>query len=293
VGADPTVTVSVVIPTLNGAATLGEQLEALTAQSTEYPFEVIVVDNGSTDATVDLVAGWAARDPRVRLVTEAHRGPNIARNSGVRAAVGDRILLCDCDDIVAAGWVQHLADALGHADLVGGPLDTQSLNHAETRRRWGVGERLELDGPAYGFLWAPYGANCGFTRAAWERVGGFDERFSPGGEDFAFFWRAQLAGCSARFVLEAIVAYRLRADWQAIWRRQYRFGKANVAVFAEFRAHGLPRSPTMVAVKGWLWSLGTAPLAAVVPRRRPSWIRTTAKRAGRLVGSVRHRAVYL
>jgi GT2 family glycosyltransferase len=89
--------VSVVIPAYNGTAFLGETLQSLAAQ-TLTDWEAIVVDDCSTDATRDLVRGWA--DPRVRLIGSAvNGGPILARNRGVAAARGRYIAGLDQDDL--------------------------------------------------------------------------------------------------------------------------------------------------------------------------------------------------
>ena len=96
---------SVVLPTLNGAKTIGEQLAALLHQTTSRPYEVIVVDNGSTDDLSDVVTAFQAGPVPVSLITAVPPGLNRARNAGVKFADGENILLCDCDDIVGLVWM--------------------------------------------------------------------------------------------------------------------------------------------------------------------------------------------
>ena len=121
--------VSVVIPAHNAAETLRAQLDAVRSQSCAEPFEIVVVDNASTDATPDLLAEVAALDARVRCIraTDA-RGPSYARNVGVAAAAGDIIVCCDADDIVADGWLAAMVAALARAEIVAGVLAVDELN---------------------------------------------------------------------------------------------------------------------------------------------------------------------
>lgn len=95
--------VSVVIPALNEQQTLPACLDALAAQ-TEKPFEVIVVDNGSSDKTVEI----AARYPFVTVLHEPTQGRVYARNAGFAAARGDVIARIDADAIVPPDWVAHI-----------------------------------------------------------------------------------------------------------------------------------------------------------------------------------------
>jgi glycosyltransferase involved in cell wall biosynthesis len=90
--------VSVVLPVWNGQAFVGEAIASILAQ--RYPrLELLVADDGSTDATVDIVAGWARGDARVRLLRLAHRGQSAAINTAVAEARGDLIARMDHDDI--------------------------------------------------------------------------------------------------------------------------------------------------------------------------------------------------
>jgi glycosyltransferase involved in cell wall biosynthesis len=98
----PLPSVSVVIPVLNGAATIGDTLDSLMAQSpVPGSMEIIVVDNGSTDATQEIVL----RYPAVTLLHESRRGPAAARDTGLRAARGEVILYCDADTLLTRRWV--------------------------------------------------------------------------------------------------------------------------------------------------------------------------------------------
>lgn len=283
--------ISVVMPVLDVEHTVLQAVQAVLAQATDFEFELVVVDNGSTDRTRLLLAGLG--DPRLRVVDEPTTGLNRARNTGVRHARADLVALCDGDDEVCTGWLPALYHGLGEAELVGGRLLLRALNTDETRQRWGLGESVATTRTQYDFLPAPYGANCGFRRAAWDALGGFDERFSSGGDDFEFFWRGQMHGFRFQHIAEAGVQYRLRGTWRAIARRQFRFGKANVDVYRRFRGDGLPRSSTAVAVRSWLWLALNAPVAAVIRERRGEWLRVGARRAGRLVRSVRSKTAYL
>ncbi len=91
------VKVSVVIPVYNGAECLGECLDSVAAQSlTEL--EVLCVDDGSTDATPDILARYAASDRRFRVITQENAGPGVARNTGMAQAAGEYLIFLDADD---------------------------------------------------------------------------------------------------------------------------------------------------------------------------------------------------
>ncbi|TQS70171.1 glycosyltransferase [Rhodobacteraceae bacterium] len=132
---------SIIVPTFNSAATLGETLEALCAQ-TWGDLEIIVVNDGSTDHSADVAMAHSARDPRIRMITQANRGLAGARNSGIAAARGALIGFCDADDrwrpTKLAAHVAHLEAAPDVGlSYSGSTLISQSglpFGHAQTPR---------------------------------------------------------------------------------------------------------------------------------------------------------------
>lgn len=283
--------VSIVVPVRNGAATLGEQLEAL-ARMDEAPcdVEVVVADNGSTDATAELAQAFVGRLP-LRVVGCGHAsGINVARNCGVRAASGDRVLLCDADDQVDAGWLaaMHRAFEAG-GEVLGGPLDYRRLNPS-TVRAWRGADQAHVD-VLHGFLPAAHGANLGFTRAVFDAIGGFDERFRGGGDDTDFVWRAQLAGYTLQEVPAAIVHYRLRPTLGTHARQWYAYGRSEALLHQQFAASGMTRRPATALLRDVWWLLSRLPLSVPLARRG-AWLRRAAQLAGRLVGSLKHRALW-
>jgi len=107
----------------NSAATLDVQLAALAAQDFDGGWELVVVDNASTDTSRDIATRWVPRLPCLRVVTEPRVGLNRARNRGVRAAVGNLIVVCDADDEVSPGWLRAMIDGMQRFDVVGGALE--------------------------------------------------------------------------------------------------------------------------------------------------------------------------
>lgn len=223
---------SVVIPARNSATVLPEQLAALATQDAEVTWDVLVADNGSTDATAAVVAEAARRFPvPLRLVPAVRRrGANIARNAGARASTGELVLFCDSDDRVGPGWVRSMVDALGSAAMAGGPLEFTSINPPEVRTR-------AFDVPSSiqeyrGFRYA-LSANLGVRREVFGCVGWFDESFVDGFDEVDFGYRAHAAGLSVHEAPEAVVHYRLRATRRSLLRQQYRYGRGSRTFLAK------------------------------------------------------------
>lgn len=290
--------VTVVVPALNAAPTIAEQLEALADQCFEQDWEVLVVDNGSTDGTGE-IARSARRHHRcaVRVVTEPRRGLNVARNAGVRAARADRIAICDADDVVDEAWLRMMVDALREADLVGGGLAYERLNDDNTRalRGWerDVGPASSV-GREFGYLDQLICGNVAFHLHVWHSIGGFDERFERGGDDVDFSWRAQLAGFRTASQPNAILHYRGRASRRSLFRQYVRDGQGAAHLYAVHRRHGMPRRSAVSACKSIVLlavRLPTLPLLDLADQGH--LIRAAGKQWGRILGSLKHKVVYL
>jgi glycosyltransferase involved in cell wall biosynthesis len=221
------VDVSVIMACLDAEETLPEALASLTSQVWDGALEILLCDNGSTDASAAIFAAHARRHPGVamrRIDASARRGKVHALNAGLAAARGDAFLFLDCDDTVAPGWLAAMAGALGRHDFVAAFTDPGALNEGwveeyRARRR----ETLRrLTHPPFCRLAG--GAEMGFTRRLYETVGGFDPAFAVQ-EDHDFCVRAHLAGFALEPVPEARYNYRFRADFGAIYRQAYAYAR--------------------------------------------------------------------
>jgi cellulose synthase/poly-beta-1,6-N-acetylglucosamine synthase-like glycosyltransferase len=107
--------ISVIVPVRNAAHTIGACLDGLQAQSVSRDrYEVIVVDDGSTDDTRDIVKGHS-----VILLTQAHEGPAAARNRGVGAARGEIVLFTDADCVPGREWIEEMVRPFDDPEVVG------------------------------------------------------------------------------------------------------------------------------------------------------------------------------
>ena len=107
----PPVNVSIVMPAYNAAATLGEALTSVCRQ-THSGWELIVVDDGSTDGTAELARSFAAREPRIRVISQPNAGESGARNTGIAQARFDWLLFLDADDWIAPAHLDRMARAI-------------------------------------------------------------------------------------------------------------------------------------------------------------------------------------
>ena len=185
--------VSVVIAAYNTEAYIGEALESVLCQDWR-PFEVIVVDDGSTDGTADVVKSF---EP-VRYIRQENAGPAAARNTAIAAAVGDFIAVSDSDDLVAPGRLSLQAHYL---------IDHPEVDAVLGRQEWlNAPAGLPRDGVYGDLAGVPVGGSAMFRRAALLAVGGYDSSFWLG-EDTDLLIRMREQGYTY-LVLPEVVLYR-------------------------------------------------------------------------------------
>jgi glycosyltransferase involved in cell wall biosynthesis len=194
----------VIIAARNAAATLGATLAALAAQDVDEDYEVIVVDDDSSDET----AAIAAEAPlAVELVSERGVGPGPARNAGVEAASGDRLAFTDADCVPTPGWLRAGLEGLAAAELVQGAV------HADPDTPCGPFDRtvwVTREGGLYEC------ASLFIRRRTFESVGGFEDWLQAGigkplAEDAWLGWRVRRSGARTTFSEAALVHHAVFA----------------------------------------------------------------------------------
>jgi GT2 family glycosyltransferase len=283
---------SVVIPCLDAADTLGGQLAALAAQRYDGDWEVIVADNGSRDGSRALVEERTTQTPRLRLVDAGdRRGRAHARNAGAAAARGEALLFVDADDEVAPGYLAAMGAALQRHDFVACRYDSETLNPPWVRGTHSNPQRdgiSRYDYPDY--LPHAGGGGLGVRRAVHAAVGGFDESM-PALEDTDYCWRVQRAGHPLAFVPEAVVRIRHRHDLAGMFRQGWRTGRYNVLIYKRYRPLGMPRLGALPGVLRWGKLLLATPARLVTRAGRARWVWQLGWRLGRLQGCLVYRVL--
>ncbi|WAU82173.1 glycosyltransferase family 2 protein [Streptomyces sp. Qhu-G9] len=280
--------VSVVIPVRDGALTLPAQLRALASQTYTAPWEVLVVDNGSTDSTREVAEKARPDLPGLRIV-DAHERPgeSYARNRGIAAARGDFIAFCDADDVADPGWLAALAAAAPDADLIGGSLDSSVLSPMYADEQPApMTEQTD-------FLPFARGANCAAWKDVLTTIGGWDESFRGGGEDMDLSWRAHLCGYRVGYAHDARMHYRLRAELSGLARQKWNYGRSGARLYAAYRHAGFERRDNRTVLMNWSWLLLHTSDLARSPSLRRRWIRYGARLSGFLAGSTERGVRYL
>ena len=270
-----------VVPTRDRAGYLDVTLRSLRAQDLTEPHELIVADDGSSDATAAVAERAGARVVRPRK----GGGPNTARNAGIEAAASDLVALVDDDVEAPPGWLRAMVEGAARhpeADAFGGPIRARLEGPAP--RACGREEppitSLDL-GPADLEVDLVWSANMALRRAAFERVGGFDERFSTGGDEEEWLRRLRDAGGRVVYLAGAGLDHRRAGDdarLRALVRDAYRRGRNMRAYDAmRDRAPSVRRELRVLAGCGW----------HTVRRACPQGFVMGAHSAGRIAEAVR------
>ena len=283
---------SVIVPVRNVADTIDDQLAALSHQSYAGRWELVVADNGCTDATLERVDAWRARLPSVTVVDASRRrGVAHARNVGLRAANGEVLLICDGDDIVAPDWLQYMVGALEDHPIVTGFIDLVTMNRPK-QYEWTGDATMRAVPTGYGFLPYAPGGNIGMWCDVFDALVAFDERLRRA-EDIDFGWRAGYLGIPIHFEPRAVLHRRLRSTPRAEFWAAVRGGIAEPGLYRRHRDRGMPRAELQECVQQYRWLLQTVP-DVIGGRHDPyQWAHHAGKRVGRVIGSARNGVTYL
>jgi glycosyltransferase involved in cell wall biosynthesis len=276
--------VTVVVPTSGRAGYLEVTLDSLSSQRTATPHEVIVVDDGSVDATPAVAERYGARAVR----HGERRGLNAARNTGLREASGELIAFVDDDVYVPPGWLEALVEGAERhpdADAFGGPIRARFEGHAPR----GCGREdppittLDL-GPADVEAEMVWGANFAVRRSAVERFGEFDESFDRGhGDEEEWLLALRSAGGRIVYLADAGLDHRRAAGdsgLRSLARAAYHRGRgARSSDLRRGTAPGVGRELRDIAGAGW----------HTVRRACPQGVIMGAHAAGRLMEALRPR----
>lgn len=276
---------SVIIPCHNEAETLGQQLDALVQETWHGSWEIVVVDNASTDDTATVARSYADGPVPIRVVTAVDgRGVGYARNAGAATSTARSIAFCDGDDVVLPGWVSEMGYALETQALVSSRLDVSILNPA-----WLANSRPtpRTGLPLFAGLPFAHGGACGMRRAVWERLGGYDGTYE-GVEDIEFGLKAHAAGIAPVRAGAATVAYRLRDDLRSVWRQGRNYGRRRPALAARAAELGLTPPRRRAGFKSLVWLAVRVP-TLVTRRGRFAWTWTLASRVGVAQGAMEFR----
>jgi glucosyl-dolichyl phosphate glucuronosyltransferase len=247
---------TVILCTFNRCQDLAKALEsmALSVLPNAVDWEVLVVDNNSTDRTRGVVNDFSSRFPgRFRYIFEPQPGKSFALNTGIRESRGDVLAFTDDDIVVESTWLQNLTAPLRREECVGVAGRILPENGFSPPRWIPLGDRDALaplatfnpDREAGPLNTSPYGANMAFQKRVFEKYGGFRTDLGPlpgsgnpqKNEDSEFGQRLLAAGETLRYEPSAVVhhampPHRVRKEYFLAWW----FDKSR----ADIQTYGIP-----------------------------------------------------
>lgn len=222
--------ISVVVCTYNGASTIEDCMKGL--MNLDYPlYEVIVINDGSTDNTARIVTNYP-----VRLISTPNCGLSSARNKGLYAAKGEIIAYIDDDAYPDPHWLRYLASAYlnsSHAGVGGpniAPPEDRPIARCVANSPGGPVHVLLSDEIAEHIP----GCNMSFRKEALLEIGGFDPIYRAAGDDVDVCWRIQQSGHTIGFHPSAVVWHHRRNSIEAYWNQQKGYGKAEALLEAKW-----------------------------------------------------------
>jgi glycosyltransferase involved in cell wall biosynthesis len=280
--------ISVILPCYNAAKTLSQQLDALAGQVLSRlqvdDWEIVLIDNGSQDNSVKIAHHYQQYIPNLRVFSALDgQSASYARNIGATIALGEFLLFCDGDDIVAPTWVEAIYQALSHHDFVASRFDYQRLNGTFGVQR----DQLQQLNPKF----LPHAGGCGIgVRASiHEAIGGFDESIQFL-EDMEYCFRVQIAGYPLFYAEHALIYIRERQDAFLGFRQAQQWGEYFPIICEKYKSHGLTKLS--------LWTIAPKYLLILARSARyllrgdiKSCLRPIGWSLGYLMGCIRHRSM--
>lgn len=245
---------SVIVPVYNRVDEVRDLMDSLAAQ-TSKDFEVIIVEDGSTDPCGDVVKSYA--DVDAKYFYKPNEGRSIARNYGMERSAGEWLIFFDSDCVIPPDYFATLARGLDGSglDCFGGPdAAHESFTPTQKAINYAMTSFLTTGGIRGGKVsmekFVPRTFNMGFTRRVYERVGGFREMFS---EDIDMSTRIREAGFEIGLIREAYVYHKRRVDFRKFFRQVHVFGRSRITLRLLYPGslkpvHALPAIAVVIGV---------------------------------------------
>jgi glycosyltransferase involved in cell wall biosynthesis len=228
--------VSLIVTMLNEASTVDDLIKAVEAQ-TRVPDEIVIVDGGSGDGTLEMLQGWASSHPGV--IVKSLPGANIStgRNAAIKEAAGPVIAATDAGCTPEPEWLEELVKPFGtqQVDVVMGFYQPDSRSRFERIAGClNLPDAEEIKPEQF----MPSSRSVAFTKKIWEQAGGYPEWLNIG-EDMYFNFRVLEQGARRVFAPEAVVRWRLRPDLASTLRQYFRYAEGDGKAGMYPRRHAL------------------------------------------------------
>lgn len=220
---------SFIIPVYNRPEEIKELLQSMTQLHFPGNFEIVIVEDGSTETCKDIVAAYKDTFD-IAYYHKANTGPGDSRNYGMKRAKGNYFLILDSDVILPSNYLKEVDNFLSvnYFDCFGGPDSAdESFTPLQKAINYSMTSLLTTGGIRGGKnavdKFQPRSFNMGLSKQAFEASGGFG-RIHPG-EDPDLSLRLEKLGFKTTLISNAIVFHKRRIDWKKFYNQVYKFGK--------------------------------------------------------------------
>lgn len=224
--------ISIVIPCFNEAENIGKCIDSVKMQQYNSQFEIIAVDNGSTDDTVKII-----KDKGIILEHAERKGPAPAKNEGIKKAKGDIIVFIDADCIAHPVWLKNIVEPFRNSEIgcVAGEIvacePKTRIEHFLIKKKH-LSQSVNIN---HTFLSYAATANAAYRKEIFEKVGLFDEALFTG-EDADMSWRMQLeTNYKVRYSPEALVYHPHETSLKALYKQKKRHAYGGVALYKKYK----------------------------------------------------------
>ncbi len=273
--------ISLIVTVLNEAQALPRLLDSM-AMQTSAPDEIVIVDGGSTDATLEILRAHAARVP-LKILSQPGANISQGRNAAIRAATGDVICSTDAGVWLDERWMEEITrlfedgrrttdDGRQSASVLRPPSSVDVVSGFFLPDPHGAFETAlaATTLPALADIrpdkFLPSSRSIAFRKSAWEKVGGYPE-WLDFCEDLVFDFALRAAGCRFTFAPRAIIHFRPRPDLRAFCKQYYQYARGDGKANLWFTRHVIRYLTYLVALPGVIALTIAAPLLAL-----PLWL---------------------
>jgi len=300
---DKSLKISIVIPAFNEGKNIIECVRSLKAQGfPKNDFEIIPVDNNSTDNTLELI-----KNLNISYTVEYKKGPAAAKNAGIKIATGNIIAFIDGDCIATKDWLKNIVSGFNKPDVgcVAGSITAMKDDNLSHMERFLIkkGYLSQAQHIEHQFLPFAAAANVAYRKEVFDKIGLFDEKLFVG-EDADLSWRMQLfTNYKIKYISGAAVFHPYESKRKQLFRQKRRHAYGSVMLYKKYKKYRQREVKSLKQiyweyrsiVSGWLklFLYKLKENAGSTPVNEYQLILETAWKVGLIQGSIRHRVWYV
>lgn len=239
---NPKYKVSIIVCTFNRAQLLKKCLDSLLAQKGKLNFEIVVVDDGSTEEIKNIVAAF--NDDKIKYFFQKHQGISAARKRAVEVSSGEILAFIDDDCIASENWLKSLVEALNNKRLagVGGKIKAVKKRFIDKfSEKYLFNHELVLrNSPTYLIT-----CNCAYRAEVVRRVGSFNSEMIAA-EDVDLGWRIYFNGLKLGYCSNAVVAHEMDKNFWVLFKKMFMAGRMVAFLSNNFKGSSLEKIKQLV-----------------------------------------------